>query len=160
MHPALQFTAHRPWPVPSGPWIMQQVWNDLLFAHWPVPAAVLRPLVPAVLPLDTFGGHCWVAVTPFHMTGVRPRWAPPLPGLSAFPELNVRTYVTYGGKSGVYFFSLAAATLLAAQAARMTYHLPDYWSRMKVADQDGWIHYHSRRSLGAEFSGKYRPVTP
>src|SRR5256885_10537792 len=104
LHPALKSTHHRPWPVPTGPWIMQQIWNDLLFAHWPLPPETLRPLVPSVLPLDTFNGQCWVALTPFYMTGVRPRLSPVVPGLSAFPELNVRTYVTYGGKSGVFFF--------------------------------------------------------
>ncbi len=160
MHPALKFTAHRPWPLASGPWIMQQTWNDLLFLHWPVPAESLRPLVPSALPLDTFNGQCWVAVTPFHMTGVRPRWTPPLPGLSAFPELNVRTYVNVGGKPGVFFFSLDAASLLAVQAARMTYHLPYFWARMKVTERDGWIHYHSFRSSEAEFEAKYRPVAP
>lgn len=139
---------------------MQQTWNDLLFAHWPVSAEVLRPLVPAVLPLDTFNGQCWVAVTPFHMTGVRARWTPPLPGVSAFPELNVRTYVTYGGKPGVYFFSLDAGSWLAAIAARITYHLPYCYARMKVTDRDGWINYECLRSRNTEFRGRYRPVAP
>lgn len=139
---------------------MQQTWNDLLFMHWPISADVLRPLVPSVLPLDTFNGQCWVAVTPFHMTGVRLRWTPPLPGLSAFPELNVRTYVNYGDKPGVFFFSLDAGSLLAAQAARMTYHLPYFWARMNVVDREGWIHYDSVRSSGIEFRGKYRAVSP
>ena len=39
---------------------------------------------------------------------------PAVPWLSAFPELNVRTYVSpRDGKRGVYFFSLDAARLLA-----------------------------------------------
>src|SRR5688572_8937724 len=85
---------HRPWPVPHGPWIMAQTWNDLLFAHWPVPVDMLRPLLPASLELDTYEGQAWLSITPFMLTGARPRWVPPVPGLSAFPELNVRTYVT------------------------------------------------------------------
>jgi len=84
---------------------MKQTWHDLLFAHWPVPFQQLRPLVPAQLSLDTCDGQCWVGVIPFWMSGVRSRGLPPLPGLSRFPELNVRTYVTYKGKGGVYFFS-------------------------------------------------------
>src|SRR3954463_3011927 len=121
--PAVPFTActqrspsphHRPWPLPGGPWIMQQIWNDLLFAHWPIAPEIMRPLVPPALPLDTFNGQCWLAVTPFHMTGVRGRLMPAFPGLSAFPELNVRTYVTYGGTGGVYFFSLDAGSRVAA----------------------------------------------
>lgn len=138
---------------------MEQTWNDLLFAHWPIPQQALRPLVPRVLALDTFNGQCWVAVAPFHMTGVRTRWTPPLPGVSVFPELNVRTYVTYGGRPGVYFFSLDADSQLAVWAARKIYHLPYFYAAMKVADESGWIRYRSVRNRNAEFSGRYRPVS-
>ncbi len=44
---------------------MAQSWQDLLFAHWPVPAGELRRWVPEQLPLDTFDGTAWIAVTPF-----------------------------------------------------------------------------------------------
>jgi uncharacterized protein len=74
---------------------MAQNWHDLLFAHWPVSARVLRPLVPDGLELHTFEGQCWLAVTPFHMSGIRARGLPPLPGLSRFSELNVGTYVSF-----------------------------------------------------------------
>jgi uncharacterized protein len=160
MHPALKFVSHRPWPLPAGPWIMQQTWNDLLFAHWPIAPEIMRALVPSVLPLDTFNGQCWVAVTPFHMTGVRGRLMPAFPGLSAFPELNVRTYVTYGGKAGVFFFSLDAGSRVAAWAARMTYHLPYFHAQMQVADQNGMIQYRSIRNSDAQLSAEYRPTGP
>ncbi len=139
---------------------MQQKWNDLLFAHWPITPEALRPLVPSVLPLDTFDGQCWVAVTPFHVTGVRPRWTPPIPGVSAFLELNVRTYVIYGGKPGVFFFSLDAGSRLAAWAARATFHLPYFKAAMRVDDESAWINYSSVRGRGAEFKGRYRAVGP
>jgi len=158
MHPALKHTAHRPWPIPSGPWIMHQTWNDLLFAHWPAPVEAIRPLVPAVLPLDTFNGQCWVAVTPFHMTGVRPRGIPPLPGISALPELNVRTYVTYQNKPGVFFFSLDAGSWFAVWGARATYHLPYFHASMKIVSHNGWFEYDCVRGPGTEFHGKYKPV--
>jgi len=160
MHPALQFIDHRPWPLPSGPWIMEQTWNDLLFAHWPIAPEILRPLVPPVLPLDTFNGQCWVAVTPFHMTGVRGRWLTPIPGTSSFPELNVRTYVNYGGKSGVFFFSLDAASRAAVWGARTTYHLPYFYARMKVSDEGATIRYDSFRDPSAKFRATYDPVGP
>jgi uncharacterized protein len=104
---------------------MQQIWNDLLFAHWPIAPEVMRPLVPSSLPLDIFDGQCWVAVTPFHMTGVRPRWTPLLPGLSAFPELNVRTYVDYEGKPGFSFspWMLAAELRLGPPEPHTTSHI-------------------------------------
>jgi len=138
---------------------MRQTWHDLLFAHWPIPAATMRPLVPSQLTLDTFDGQCWVGVVPFHMSGVSSRGFPALPGLSRFPELNVRTYVTSGGKSGVYFFSLDAANLPAVWAARAFYHLPYFHAAMTAREQDGSIHYSSSRyRASAELQGTYRPT--
>ncbi|MBO0910293.1 MAG: DUF2071 domain-containing protein [Acidobacteria bacterium] len=139
---------------------MEQTWNDLLFAHWPVSAGMLRSLVPSVLPLDAFNGQCWVAITPFRMSGVRPRWTPSLPGVSAFPELNLRTYVCYGGKPGVYFFSLDAGSRLAVWAARNSYHLPYFPAQMSVASRNEWIEYHSKGKRDAELHLRYRPVRP
>src|SRR5580658_4935432 len=142
---------------------MKQNWHDLLFAHWPLPIEKMRPLVPAQLALDTFDGHCWVGVVPFHISGIRGRTLPPLPGLSRFPELNVRTYVTYGGKPGVYFFSLDAANLPAVWAARRFYHLPYFHARMSCEDRSddrgGNILYSSLRlESPAEFRANYRPT--
>jgi hypothetical protein len=139
---------------------MKQTWHDLLFAHWPLPQAAVRPLVPPQLKLDTFDGQCWVGVVPFHMSEIQRRELPPLPGLSRFPELNVRTYVSYGGKPGVYFFSLDAANLPAVWAARTFFHLPYFHAAIKVEDREERIHYSSRRYAGrAEFRGSYRPTS-
>src|SRR5690242_9775636 len=93
----LKETAHRPFAMPASPWLMTQTWNNLLFAHWPVSAAALRPRVPAEFELDEFEGQAWVGVVPFYMTNVSPRGVPNLPWVSEFPELNVRTYVRVGG---------------------------------------------------------------
>ena len=138
---------------------MKQIWHDLLFAHWPVPSDILQPLVPQVLALDTFGGQGWVAVTPFRMSGVRARGLPALPGLSKFPELNIRSYVTHSGKPGVYFFSLDAANLPAVWAARALYHLPYFHAAMRCEELDGAIHYRSRRHhAAAELTAWYSPI--
>ena len=139
---------------------MQQTWNDLLFAHWPVAAESLRSLVPPVLLLDTFDGKCWVAVTPFHMSGVRGRGLPTIPGAWRFPELNVRTYVTYDGTPGVFFFSLDAASRLAVWGARMTYHLPYFFAQMKVREENSRFRYESIRNPGTVFRVTYSPVGP
>src|SRR5579859_5771812 len=120
----LEQIAHRPWPLPAGRWVMAQNWHDLLFAHWPLPAAILRPHVPARLEIETFGGQAWLGVVPFRMSGVRLRGTPAVPWLSAFPELNVRTYVVADGKPGVWFFSLDAANPMAVAIARAWFHLP------------------------------------
>ena len=139
---------------------MQQTWHDLLFAHWPLPVAAIRPLVPEALELDTFDGQCWIGVVPFRMSGIRRRGLPALPGVSRFPELNVRTYVTYGGKAGVYFFSLDAANLAAVWAARRFYHLPYFHAGMSCVPVGENICYASRRgSSAAEFRGVYGPTS-
>jgi len=120
----------------------------------------MRPLVPAQLTLDTFDGQCWAGVIPFHMSGIRGRGLPALPGLSRFPELNVRTYVIYGGRPGVYFFSLDAGNLPAVWAARKVYHLPYFHAAMSSRELGGNIHYSSHRLRGAaEFRGQYRATS-
>jgi uncharacterized protein YqjF (DUF2071 family) len=139
---------------------MTQTWHDLLFAHWPLPTAVMRRLVPEQLELDTFDGQSWVGVVPFHMSGVRARGTPAIPGLSRFPELNVRTYVTCGDKPGVYFFSLDAASLPAVWAARRFFHLPYFHATMTSKEAQGTIHYDSHRRDGAaDFQGQFQPIT-
>ena len=161
MEKLLESVSHRPWPLPSGSWVMAQTWHELLFAHWPLKPHVLRSLVPAELPLDTFDGRCWVGVVPFHMTRIHAHGLVPLPGLSRFPELNVRTYVTLDGKPGVYFFSLDAANLPAVWAARTFYRLPYFHARMSAAVEGEWVAYHCRRNQGsAKFRGRHRPVRP
>lgn len=157
--------AHRPWPLRRGPWMMTQTWNTLLFAHWPLPRETLRPLLPTSLTLDTYGGEAWLGVVPFQMTNVRPRLTPPVPGLSAFPELNVRTYVTRDGKPGVWFFSLDAANRIAVALARSLFRLPYYRARMSSRRAKGeTIHYHSvrthREAPPAAFDAIYRPTGP
>ena len=139
---------------------MTQTWNDLLFAHWPMPIPVIRPLVPPQLELHTFERQCWVAVTPFHMSGIRARGLPPLAGLSRFPELNVRTYVSYGDKPGVYFFSLDAANRIAVSAARLLFRLPYFRAKMNVAISEQEIDYSSRRyDRSAEFRARYKYIS-
>jgi uncharacterized protein YqjF (DUF2071 family) len=157
----LNVTSHRPWPMPQSPWVMTQSWHELLFAHWPVDFAVIRAKVPHALPIDTFDGHAWLGIVPFRMSNVAPRGVPALPWMSAFPELNVRTYVTLDAKPGVYFFSLDAANPVAVRVARLL-HLPYYTAAMEVAAGGDWIHYRSRRSARrgepAELQARYRPV--
>ena len=131
-------TGHRPWRLPQGSWFMGQSWVDLLFAHWPVPEEALREVVPAQLPIDTYDGTAWLGITPFCVRGLRLRGTLPAPGLSTFPELNVRTYVSVEGKPGIYFLSLDADSSLAVHAARRSYRLPYFRSRIRVdKDQEG-----------------------
>lgn len=155
---ALATTGHRPYPMPSGPWIMYQRWERLLFAHWPVDAAQIRAHVPPPLALDLYDGHAWLGITPFDLAALRGRGLPRLPVASSFPELNVRTYVRYGDRPGVFFFSLDAASLLAVGGARTAYALPYFHARMSIEPDGDWLRYRSNRDDRAVFEGRYRPV--
>lgn len=141
---------------------MAQTWHDLLFAHWPVLADEARRAVPSSLQIDTFDGQAWIGVVPFRMSGVRPRLLPPAPWLSAFPELNLRTYVSVGEKPGVWFFSLDAGNSIAVEVARRWYNLPYFRARMSLRDSGDCAHYRSHRihrsAPPADFVGRYRPT--
>lgn len=136
---------------PSGPPQGYHQWRHLLFLHWPIPEEVLRPLVPPALSIDTFEGQAWVGLVLFTMQGIRPtRFLPAIPGVSAFHETNVRTYVHHKGKDpGVWFFSLDAANSLAVRAARWGWSLPYFRATMSVErsveGEEDTVHYHSLR---------------
>ena len=124
---------------PSGTPVMKQTWSELLFLHWPVSVDDLRQLVPAALDIDTFEGRAWVGLVPFTVTGARVSFLPPVPFVSAFHEVNVRTYVRHrGGDPGVWFFSLDASNRLAVTAARQLYKLPYHHARIDMdVTEDG-----------------------
>lgn len=158
----LRETAHRPWQLPERPWCMAQSWEDLLFAHWPVPAEDLRAVVPREIPIDAYGGTAWVGVTPFRVSALRLRGLPHLPGVTSFPETNVRTYTTIDGRPGVYFFSLDAASAFAVAGARRAYRLPYFLARMSARRSGQWIEYRTARVFrngpSAELRARYRPT--
>ncbi|MEM9598137.1 MAG: DUF2071 domain-containing protein [Acidobacteriota bacterium] len=161
-HPALRQLDHRPWPLPRGPWTWRQSWRDLLFAHWPMDAAVLRPLVPPELEIEEFDGTSWVGVVPFRMAGVMHRPLPDLPRISAFPELNLRLYVSAEGRPGVWFLSLDATNPLAVWAARRFFHLPYVRADIDfTAERDGVAYRSVRRGepAGLTFEATYRPTS-
>jgi uncharacterized protein len=161
---SLDDLAHRPWPPPGGRWLMGQTWMDLLFAHWRVPATAVRALVPDELEVDTFDGEAWLGITPFRLTGLRLRGTLPLPALSSFPELNVRTYVTDGDKPGIFFLSLDAGSGPAVAAARRFYRLPYFRSRMTARRRGTHVVFSSVRSepgsFPRTFRAGYRPRGP
>ena len=160
-HASLERTEHRPWPLPESSWIMGQTWEELLFAHWRVPADALRALLPGGLELDLYEGEAWIGVTPFRITGLRARGLPPLPFLSSFLEVNARTYVTDGEKPGIWFFSLDASSQPAVEAARRGYKLPYFRADMRAEWSGGWPEYERRRrdprGRPAALRLRYRP---
>lgn len=159
IHPSLQHTTHRPWKLPRTPWVMAQTWGNLLFAHWRVPIEELRRQIPQPLEIDTFEGEAWIGVVPFELR-IRPRFCPVVPRIASFPEINVRTYVTYEGKPGVWFFSLDATSAVAVRAARWSFNLPYFDARMRCEDQGDQITYSSARlEENAAFNAGYEPIS-
>ncbi len=156
---------HRPYPLPTRKWRLTQQWNDVLFAHWPIPPAAMAPLLPLGLEPDLFDGHAWAGVVPFWMDEVRTRTlgdaTVTVPTVSTFPELNLRTYVRSRrtGLQGVYFFSLDAGSPLAVAGARLFFHLPYYPAIIHHKNTPAGIEYTSRRLLTrtpVHFEATYR----
>lgn len=146
----------RTWPLPRQPWVMRMTWSELLFAHWPVEPELVAEHLPAGVTLDTRDGKAWVGVVPFLMSNIAPRWVPPIPGLSRFLELNVRTYVSVDGKPGVWFFSLDAESKVAVRVARATFNLPYMDATMSLEqDESGGIGYRSERTHRGEPAADY-----
>lgn len=145
------------------PWILSMEWHDVLFLHWPVPKESLRPFIPDQLSIETYDGSAWLGIVPFTMSHIRPRLCPSLPYVSNFPEINIRTYVTDGTASGVWFHSLDASSWISVNVARFTYSLNYYHADMNVHKDGNEIRYRSRRESYESgeflFNGSYTPTT-
>lgn len=158
--------SHKPRPLPPGRWLMAQRWNDLLFAHWPIPASQLAALLPEWLEVDRFQGMGWLGVVPFWLDRVKVRGVPFLPGARAFPDLNLRTYVRdrLTGTSGVHFFSLDSSNLIAVGVAHALYHLPYHWAEMRLEQRsEREFAFYSRRRFSPRqviFKARYRGLGP
>src|SRR5260370_16899405 len=127
-----------PWaPQPVTRVAMSQTWRHLTFLHGPYEPALVQPLLPPGLVLDTFDGAAWIGLVPFEIRNLR--------GIPHFPETNVRTYVIgpNGGRA-VWFFSLDAARLPPALGARVAYHLPYFSAKITVVPQNYTIPYRNR----------------
>lgn len=130
----------------NRPWAMKQEWHEVVFLHWPVQAEWVRKHVPEELELDLYDGFAWIGVVLFKAKGTSLRGISPIPVVPPYLELNVRTYVNYKGRSGVYFFSLDADSALAVKAASTGDFLPYRHARMKMDGRQGICLFKSRRT--------------
>lgn len=120
----LTHTAHRPFNLPCGQWKYYQEWNNTVFLHWQIPVEAVRELVPPELDIDCYNGSCYVSLVGFTMQNIRPRYLPSISFISDFNEINLRTYVVYNGKSGVYFLNIEAAKSISVFIAKHLSGLP------------------------------------
>ena len=156
-HPALKQLNHRPWPLPKKGPLLSQIWQNLVFIHWEVSFDQIRAAVPQPLEIATYDGKSWIAIVPFDMKKVTFKGLPSIAALSDFPEINVRTYVNYEGKPGVWFFSLDIPSKFATWIARTFFHLPYRYAKVQVTEKDDVIHYQHKMERAA-FTAKYKPV--
>lgn len=139
---------------------MRMSWEHLAFLHWQVPVELLASQLPDGLRLDTFNGAAWLGIVPFFMSDARARGCPGFPTAAQFLELNLRTYVTRGGRPGVWFFSLDANSWLAVRGARTGFHLPYFDARMGASVLED-VAFCSRRThrdaTPGSFRARYQP---
>lgn len=135
-------------------WMMTQTWRELLFLHWPVDPSVIRKYIPDELELDLYDNRAWIGVVLFKARGTRPRFLPPIPGSANFLEVNVRTYVKYKNKRGVYFFSLDANSKMAVEIASFGGFLPYRKAKMAFKKSKGQFIFKSETMEKADTKEK------
>ena len=128
----------------SKKWIMSQQLQDVLFLHWTVPQDWLCGHLPPELKLDLYEGEAWISAVLFNARNTHLRGMPTLPGMRKFLQLNVRTYVRYGKRRGVYFFSMDANSRAAVEVASFGGFLPYRHSQIKMDKQGKRIKFKSR----------------
>lgn len=143
MHKAFLETKRRPFPLPERPWVMTQTWHHLLFCHWPIEKEVIQELLPPELELDTYRGKAWLGVVPFKVKNMRMRGLPRVPYLHTVLQVNIRTYVTYKGISGIYFLTIDANKRLAVWGARIGALLPYRKASIRMTTRKDGIHFQS-----------------
>ncbi|WP_028393328.1 YqjF family protein [Bacillus cihuensis] len=145
MHDEFMQLDHRPFPLPSLPWLLSQVWEDLLFIHYPMDPNVLRNYVPLELELDVYQNRAWITIIPFRVTKMKGRGIPSLPLLNAYLEINVRTYVKYKDIPGIYFFSLDANHPLFVIGLKTAIGLPYKHANMEFKQMKNAFQFKSYR---------------
>jgi len=131
--------------------VMQQSWKDLLFLHWPVDPKLIQEALPPGLSVDTYKSNAFIGLIPFYMRNIRPRYCPPVPGISYFLEMNVRTYVyDEQNRPGVWFYSLDANQSLAVAFAKHFFHLPYEKAKMSAKRDGKTTHFRSLRNRAPE----------
>ena len=127
----LKKTEHRPWNLPVENWKYYQEWNNVIFLHWQVELAELKKFVPKELEVDLFEEKPWISLVAFTMEKIRLKILPAFPPISDFDEINIRTYVKFNNKAGVYFLSIEGGKLASCKIAKGISKLPYRYSKIK-----------------------------
>ncbi|QRY55485.1 YqjF family protein [Sphingobacterium siyangense] len=141
----LNSVSHRQYPLPLRPWKQYQEWHGNIFMHWKSDAASLASLLPKGLELDLIHSEAWISIVAFSVKKLHPRFLPPLPFLSDFHEVNVRTYVRRNGIPGIYFLSIEAQKLLPVLLARLLIGLP--YMKSEISRKQRAYHSHNKEKM-------------
>ena len=134
-------------------------WDNIAFLHWRFPPEVVASLVPPETQVLTFDGAAWVSVTPFFIR-VRPFGIPTVPPRFAFPETNVRTYVTTpNGAEGLWFLRMEVTALWFVATLRAL-GLPYFRQQMSVHLGADRITYVSSPRTASSGGGHHIVVEP
>lgn len=143
----------------SKSWILTQIWQDVLFLHWPVSPKDLEQHIPQELQLDLYENNAWLSTVLFKVKGQRLRCLPPLPGVDSYLQLNVRTYVTYNGMKGVYFINSDVTNRFIVQLATKG-GLSYRYSKISIKQKENYFSssslYHGARA--ERFKISYQPI--
>lgn len=147
-------SSHVPFSLPNRSHALIQEWRNLTFMHWEVDKKLLQKHIPSDVEIDLFEGKAYVGTIPFVMRNVRPKFLPPVPGISTFPEFNVRTYVKKNGIPGVLFLTLDAQSRITCWHAPNAYGLPYQYAKCKLkSNPDGYDWMSVRKKDGASLIG-------
>jgi uncharacterized protein YqjF (DUF2071 family) len=136
--------------------VLRGGWLTISFLHWRHDADVIQAMLPDGLEVDTYDGSAWVSMTPFLMADQRPLFLPTAGRLGTFPETNLRAYVRGpGGREGIWFFSLEAASAGMVLGARAFAGVPYHRAALSIHASDGVMTYAGVRRGG---SPSYRVV--
>ena len=130
-------------------WIIQQKWSELVFISYEVDKDLLKKALPEQLEPDLYEGKAYVSIVPFVMSDIKFFFSPVLPFSKLF-ELNLRTYVRYKGKKGIFFFTLDSNHRLGNFIARNFFHLPYRYSNLRLIKEHQSLKFYESNSIDVE----------
>lgn len=113
---------------------MRQSWREVTFVSWRYDRSVIEPMLPPGLVVDELDGSAWLTLVALRLTGTRLPGTLPVPVLSAFAQINVRTYVRGpDGEPGIWLVSVDADRLWVTACARLLLGTPCFLAREDIA---------------------------
>ena len=100
-------------------------WSDIVLLTFEAPEHLIRRMIPPGVEPDHWNDRTHVSLVALRMLGIRLMgWR--IPGFSAHPQVNFRTYVRIAGDPGVWFIRQFVPSRLIAAVGRLRYGEP-FW---------------------------------